>query len=218
MSHSLFSFNPAISFGIIALHNGLYTDMHYFVKKAIDAFQPVFDRILEDQTRRLYGGTWVAEDSEVVLTVSDGSLWVTKMIVKGKNVLSAFWGTDKVSVPLTLWSAEREDEFRYASLAIYLVNSGQFRSNVLELPLVDRVPMLYPRWAARPIGLPSVSPVSRIASNILNATIQMVSTPMVLHTTFSILKDRARAVLCVIQGWRLHCVVANSRVVTFTDI
>ena len=162
MSHSLFSFNPAISFGIIALHNGYFDDMEYFVKPAIDAFQPVFDRILEDQTRRLYGGTWFAKDSEVVLTISDGSLWVTKMIVNGKNVLSAFWGDDKVSVPLTLWSTEREDEFRYGSLAVYLVSSAQRGSNILELPLVDRLLMFYLRWAAHPIGSPSVSPVSRI--------------------------------------------------------
>jgi len=92
--------------------------MQYFVKKTIDAFQPVFERILEDRTRRLYCGTWIAKDSEVVLTVSDGSLWVTKMIVKGKNVLSAFWGTDKVSEPRTLWSTEREDEFRYKHLVV----------------------------------------------------------------------------------------------------
>ena len=120
MSHSLFSFNPEISLGVIALHNGVYGDMQYFVKKAIDAFWPVFEKILEDRTRHLYGGTWVAKDSQVVLTVSDGSLWVTKMIVKGKNVLSAFWGTDKISEPLTLWSTEREDEFRYNPLAIFL--------------------------------------------------------------------------------------------------
>lgn len=96
--------------------------MQYFVKKTIDAFRPVFERILEDQTGRLFGGAWVAKDSEVILTVSDGSLWVTKMIVKGKNVLGAFWGTDKISVPLTLWSTEREDEFRYETLAVLLSN------------------------------------------------------------------------------------------------
>jgi len=94
--------------------------MQYFVKKTIDVFWPVFEKILEDQTRRLYGGTWVSKDSEVILTVSDGSLWVKKMIVKGKNVLSAFWGTD----PPTLWSTEREDEFRYRTLAI-LIRSAQ---------------------------------------------------------------------------------------------
>lgn len=142
MSHSLFSFNPAISFGVIALHNGLYGDMQYFVQKAIDAFWPAFEKILEDRTRRLYGGTWVAKDSEVVLTVSDGSLWVTKMIVKGKNVLSAFWGTDKISKPLTLWSTEREDEFRYCPLAIFIILT-QRGTGVPELPLVDQVPMLY---------------------------------------------------------------------------
>lgn len=161
MSHSLFSFNPATSFGVIALHNGVYGDMQYFVKKAIDAFWPVFEKILEDQTRRIYGGTWVAKDSEVVLTVSNGSLWVTKMIVKGKNVLSAFWGTDKISEPLTLWSTEREDEFRYKTLAI-LISSAQQGSDVPELPLVDQAPILYLCWAARPIGSPSVSSVSGI--------------------------------------------------------
>ena len=117
--------------------------MQYFVKKAIDAFQPVFETILENQTQRLYGGTWVANDSNVVLTVSDGSLWVTKMIVNGKNVLSAFWGTDKVSVPLTLWSTEREDEVRYGPLAIYLLSSAQRGSGVLELPLVSGPSILY---------------------------------------------------------------------------
>jgi hypothetical protein len=143
MSHSLFSFNPTTSFGVIALHNGVYGDMQYFVKKAIDAFWPVFEKVLEDHTRRLYGGTWTAKDSEVVLTVSDGSLWIKKMIVKGKNVLSAFWGTDKISEPLTLWSTEREDEFRYKSLAI-LISSAQRGSVVPELPLVDQASMPSP--------------------------------------------------------------------------
>jgi hypothetical protein len=164
MSHSLFLFNPAISFGVIALHNGLTSD-GYFVQKAIDAFQPVLEKILEAKTEHMYGGTWVAKDSEVVLAVDGGSLWVTKMIIKGKNVLGAFWGTDKISAPLTLWSTEREDEFRYECLPICLINSSQSYSGVLELPLVDQVSMLYLLQAARPIGSPLVSPVFRLVDS-----------------------------------------------------
>lgn len=93
---------------------GRFSDSSWFTKRAIDLFQPVFEHKLEETTQNLYGGKWVgnAADGEnlVTLVVSNGSLWVTKCIINGDDLLDLYTG----GTPLTLWSTGRLHEFRVA--------------------------------------------------------------------------------------------------------
>jgi hypothetical protein len=91
---------------------------------ALDIFrhiQPTLDLILAREVARLYSGQWCANgrDSEIVLGVDDGSLWISKLVLNGTDVLRLTQGVAdalKNPMPITLWSTGRRHEFRSVSL------------------------------------------------------------------------------------------------------
>lgn len=110
--HSEFSFNRDIGFGVIVLMAGNYSDASWFVKRAIEIFQPVFEGLLEETTRGRYSGLWKGDNdagaSEIVVAVKQGVLWITRCIVNGEDLLGTYMG----GLDLALWSTGRLDEFR----------------------------------------------------------------------------------------------------------
>jgi hypothetical protein len=83
-------------------------------------FQPTLDIILAREVTKLYAGQWgiTGGDSEIVLDVDDGSLWVSKLVLNGTDVLRLTQGIIDVEfslkepTPIALWSTGRHHEFR----------------------------------------------------------------------------------------------------------
>ncbi|KAJ7618523.1 hypothetical protein FB45DRAFT_931844, partial [Roridomyces roridus] len=83
---------------------------------ALDIFrqlQPTLDQLLASSATQLYSGRWISDDSEIIIAVKEGSLWVTKLQLKGSDVLRLVQDTDKPE-PITVWSTGRLHEFRMA--------------------------------------------------------------------------------------------------------
>jgi len=94
---------------------------------ALDIFrhiQPTLDLILAREVAKLYPGRWRTSEgnSEIVLGIDDGSLWISKLVLNGTDVLRLTQGIPydefslKHPVPITLWSTGRHHEFRLVSL------------------------------------------------------------------------------------------------------
>jgi hypothetical protein len=68
---------------------GNYSDASWFVKRAIEIFQPIFEGLLEETTRVRYSGHWKGDNdagaSEIVVALKQGMLWITRCIVDGKT-------------------------------------------------------------------------------------------------------------------------------------
>jgi len=83
-------------------------------------FQPTLDIILAREVTKLYAGQWgtTGGDSEIVLDVDDGSLWISKLVLNGTDVLRLTQGIIDVEfflkepTPIALWSTGRRHEFR----------------------------------------------------------------------------------------------------------
>ena len=87
----------------------------------LDHFQPTLDLILAREVTKLSSGHWSATrgDSQIFVRVDDGSLWLSKLVLNGTDVLRFTQGiTDalKKPTPITLWSTERHHEFRLVDL------------------------------------------------------------------------------------------------------
>jgi hypothetical protein len=115
-SHSVFAVNQGIW---VALFMTGTSDTAGDI--TLDHFQPTLDLILAREVTKLYSGQWSATrgDSEIFVRVDDGSLWLSKLVLNGTDVLRFTQGiTDalKKPTPITLWSTERHHEFRLVDL------------------------------------------------------------------------------------------------------
>ncbi|KAF8169054.1 beta-lactamase/transpeptidase-like protein, partial [Mycena galopus ATCC 62051] len=121
-SRSVFAINQDMSYGVALLMTGSAPIAGDMVLDIFRQLQPTLDRILSRSVARRYAGRWTAEDeaeSEISINVVEGSLWVTKLHLKGTDVLRLIQNipdNDKHSLaaPITMWSTGRLDEFRMA--------------------------------------------------------------------------------------------------------
>ncbi|TFK53103.1 beta-lactamase/transpeptidase-like protein [Heliocybe sulcata] len=118
--HTAFSINPSVNYGVIVLSTGSYFDTLNLTMEIIHTVQPAFDLFIDDSMRRLYEGRWSDADSEtsgaqseVIIRVDQGSIWVERIILDGSDVLQLIQRkNDTERVPL--WSTGRKEEFRFA--------------------------------------------------------------------------------------------------------
>lgn len=109
---------------------------------ALDIFrkiQPTLDRMLAHEVTVLYTGKWVASggESEITVKTYDGSLWITKLMLNGTDVLRLTQGIPdgvaQKATPITLWSTGRHHEFRRVTDVFFLTldSAGSNSSSVL---------------------------------------------------------------------------------------
>ena len=110
--YSAFSLNPASSFGVIVLMTGSYSNTEKVVIETFKHFQPAFDAFQANVTKNVYAGTWSSDDgdSEAVISVVDGSIWMEKFMLEGNNVLAVL--RDDKPEKMALASTGRVREFR----------------------------------------------------------------------------------------------------------
>nr|GAT50410.1 predicted protein [Mycena chlorophos] len=110
-SRSVFAVNPSRSFGVALLMTGTSPAVGPLVLDIFRHLQPVLDTLLAERITSLYAGHWRNEDadSEVVITVDKGSLWTSKLWLRGSNVLEV---VGVAPAPIALWSMGRLHEFR----------------------------------------------------------------------------------------------------------
>lgn len=98
---------------MVVLMTGPYPDSQDFLMRAVRAFQPVFDELLEEAAKELYEGTWVEEDSSAIVSVENGSIKVEKLALKNVDTLWMLQGSPAGDAkPVDLFSTGRTDEFR----------------------------------------------------------------------------------------------------------
>lgn len=104
---------PELSYGVVALMTGNYTDTSAIVAEAVSRFQPAFQSLQIMQVAYAYGGVWHNNDSVAVITIEDGSLVLQTFVIKGVDVL-ALVSEGKARSGAALWSTGRLGEFRQA--------------------------------------------------------------------------------------------------------
>jgi hypothetical protein len=111
--YSGFAFNPASGFGAIVLMTGTYRDTESIVIEIFKHFQPAFDVLQVKAAIDTYAGHWRSKDgeSEALISVVDGSLWLDKYSVKGNDLLAIL--RDDKPEKMALASTGRKHEFRY---------------------------------------------------------------------------------------------------------
>ncbi|EIN03774.1 beta-lactamase/transpeptidase-like protein [Punctularia strigosozonata HHB-11173 SS5] len=120
--HTAWTINPRAGYGIVVLMTGDYPDSQDFTMQLVDAFQPVFDALLEAEARRSYVGRWfttpeatsAGPSSEMVTSLRSGTLWVDKLILNGTDTLGLLQGADRPE-PVMLWPTGDPGRFRLAS-------------------------------------------------------------------------------------------------------
>ena len=115
---SEFAIHQELSFGVIVLSTGTFTDTSTIVQEIVSLYQPAFDAILRRYMSELYEGTWVtSRKGEIaIVKVIAGALSLTRLYVRGVDVLALVQNAQvdvaKRSEPVTLWSTGRFGEFR----------------------------------------------------------------------------------------------------------
>jgi len=115
---SEFAIHQELSFGVIVLSTGAFTDTSTIVQEIVSLYQPAFQGILRRYMSELYEGTWVTgrRGEIAVVKVIAGALSLTRLYVRGVDVLALVQNTKidpaKNSEPVTLWSTGRFGEFR----------------------------------------------------------------------------------------------------------
>jgi hypothetical protein len=91
---------------------GSYSDTAKVVIEAFKHFQPAFDAFQANVTKNVYAGTWLSDngDTEAVISVADGSIWMDKFTLEGNDVLAVL--RDDKSEKMALASTGRVREFR----------------------------------------------------------------------------------------------------------
>lgn len=128
-SRSVLAVNPEMNYGIALLMTGPSNIAGDAVLDIFRLVQPALDSLLAKRTADIYSGRWTPVDddgegkwdvSEVNVEVEDGSLWITKLVLNGTDVLRMTQGisendtTMQEAVPVTMWSTGRHHEFRSA--------------------------------------------------------------------------------------------------------
>ncbi|KAJ7342634.1 beta-lactamase/transpeptidase-like protein [Mycena albidolilacea] len=117
-SRSVFSINQDMSYGVALLMTGSAPTAGDIVLDIFRQLQPTLDRVLSVTVAQRYAGRWTSGDgSELSISVAEGSLWITKLHLKGTDVLRLIQNipdNDKRSraMPITMWSTGRLHEFR----------------------------------------------------------------------------------------------------------
>ncbi|KAI5116363.1 hypothetical protein M0805_001373 [Coniferiporia weirii] len=121
--HTAFTISPTSSFGAVVLTTGPSMQTIPLNELVFSHFQPAFDQINEELTRKLLEGRWVSEDElcEVSIVVDAGSLFVSAYSINGTDVLKTIH-PDGVPRKTALWSTGG-GEFR---LAVSIPNTGCF--------------------------------------------------------------------------------------------
>ena len=111
--YSGFAFNPASGLGTIVLMTGTYRDTESTVIENFKHFQPAFDVLQVKAAIDTYAGHWRSKDgeSEALISVVDGSLWLDKYSLKGNDLLAIL--RDDTPEKIALASTGRKHEFRY---------------------------------------------------------------------------------------------------------
>ncbi|KDQ21841.1 hypothetical protein BOTBODRAFT_169032 [Botryobasidium botryosum FD-172 SS1] len=111
--YTAFTLAPTSSFGVIVLTSGPTLQLIELNRLVFSHFQPAFDAITEELTERLIAGEWTSVDEAVQITIiiEAGSLFVSKYVVNGTDVLEA---TQPYRGPSALWSTG-DNEFRLAT-------------------------------------------------------------------------------------------------------
>lgn len=116
--HTEFAIHQELSFGVIVLSTGTFTDASTIVQEIVSLYQPAFDNILRRYMSELYEGTWITgRTGEIaVVKVIAGALSMTRLFVRGVDVLALVQNARadfvKKSEPVALWSTGRFGEFR----------------------------------------------------------------------------------------------------------
>ncbi|KAJ7166073.1 beta-lactamase/transpeptidase-like protein [Mycena filopes] len=135
-SRSFFALHPGASFGIALLMTGSAPPADDLVLSMFRLLQPVLDRGLAEQVAELYAGRWIdasittrlnangsasrndLADSEVVISVAQGSLWISTLRLKGSDVLRLVQNLPQdrnggaEAEAITMWSTGKLHEFR----------------------------------------------------------------------------------------------------------
>ncbi|KAJ6544346.1 beta-lactamase/transpeptidase-like protein [Mycena capillaripes] len=119
-SRSVFAINKDMSYGVALLMTGSSPTAGDIVLDIFRQLQPTLDRLLAVSAAERYSGRWTSKDdveSEISVRVAEGSLWITKLRLKGTDVLRLTQNipdADKHSrvEPITMWSTGRLHEFR----------------------------------------------------------------------------------------------------------
>jgi hypothetical protein len=107
-----------MSYGVALLMTGSAPTAGDIVLDIFRQLQPTLDRVLSVTVAQRYAGRWTSgNESELSITVAEGSLWITKLHLKGTDVLRLIQNipdNDKSSraMPITMWSTGRLHEFR----------------------------------------------------------------------------------------------------------
>ncbi|KAJ7618512.1 beta-lactamase/transpeptidase-like protein [Roridomyces roridus] len=112
-SRSVFAVNQEMSYGVAILMTGTSSAVGDLALEIFRRLQPTLDRLLASSATRLYSGGWISDDSEIIIAVNEGSLWVTQLQLKGSDVLRLVQDNDNPQ-PITVWSTGRPHEFRMA--------------------------------------------------------------------------------------------------------
>ncbi|KAJ7062795.1 hypothetical protein C8F01DRAFT_1281834 [Mycena amicta] len=123
-SRSVFAINPGMSYGVALLMTGTNPIVGSLVLGHFPIpASPCSIGCWQDAWRVYTPGLWVheASDSEMVIAVEQGSLWVHKLQLRGSDVLRVIHGipqddsdtrTQRRVEPITMWSTGRVHEFR----------------------------------------------------------------------------------------------------------
>ncbi|KAK7064062.1 beta-lactamase domain-containing protein [Favolaschia claudopus] len=114
--HSQFGLNMDMSYGVIVLLTGNYTDTAHLAREAINRFHPAFEKLLLNQAFQNYAGIWTGNNNSLaIVTIQDRALYLTSLTVGDSDVLSILQGKPQgTSLGMALWSTGRPHEFRLA--------------------------------------------------------------------------------------------------------
>ena len=104
--------NPSSGYGIVLLMAGPFTDSGELVYDAYEILQPAMDLALSDAAAELYEGIWTSGDSDALVVVDGGTLFVERLALQGQDALATLGIDDGERVALR---ATRKDEFRYVA-------------------------------------------------------------------------------------------------------
>ncbi|KAJ7683520.1 beta-lactamase/transpeptidase-like protein [Mycena rosella] len=119
-SRSVFAVNEDMSYGVALLMTGTAPTVGHLVLDIFRLLQPTLDGLLAASVAELYSGRWIPRDndeSEIIVRVAEGSLWITKLQLNGTDVLRLVQDipssdTHSSAKPITMWSTGRLHEFR----------------------------------------------------------------------------------------------------------
>ncbi|KDQ21842.1 hypothetical protein BOTBODRAFT_169033 [Botryobasidium botryosum FD-172 SS1] len=144
--HSSFTIAPSSSFGVVVLMTGPISQAIELDRLVFSHFQSAFDRIAEERTHQLLVGDWLSVDNsqvEITIAIDNGSLFVTKYIIDGTDVLqtiqlggpsrkTALWSTGDNEFRLAVSMPDTGCLYQWVALDQYGYNRG-FPTNLIRV-------------------------------------------------------------------------------------